>query len=379
MSHNFQFIPQGPLLGNAPARCGSFHTAHGEILTPAFMPVGTQGTVKAITPVQLQEIGPQVILGNTYHLGLRPGGELIRKFGGLHKFMGWHGPILTDSGGFQVFSLSSLRKIQEEGVAFQSHLDGSRHFLSPEKSMEIQRDLGSDIVMALDECPPGRIDRPALEKSMARTTRWLQRCRDFPLDEHQGLFAINQGGTHLDLRRNHLQEILEIHEKAPFQGFAVGGLSVGEPKEEMFATLAEFVRELPQDRPRYLMGVGTPEDLLFGIEQGVDMFDCVLPSREARHGRLLTSRGRINIKNARHRESSAPLDPNCSCYTCRTFTRAYLHHLFRAEELLAFTLNTIHNLSYTVGLTRSAREALLENRFPEFAQQTRTLWNTEEP
>jgi len=343
------------------------------------MPVGTQGTVKAITPVQLREIAPQVILGNTYHLGLRPGGELIRRFGGLHKFMGWDGPILTDSGGFQVFSLASLRKIQEEGVAFQSHLDGSRHFLSPEKSMEIQRDLGSDIVMALDECPAGRIDRPALEKSMARTTRWLQRCRDYPLDEHQGLFAINQGGTHLDLRRNHLQEILEIHERSPFQGFAVGGLSVGEPKEDMFATLSEFVRELPADRPRYLMGVGTPEDLLFGIEQGVDLFDCVLPSREARHGRLLTSRGRINIKNARHRESAEPLDPDCSCYTCKTFTRAYLHHLFRAGELLAFTLNTIHNLSYTVGLTRAARQALLEGRFTEFAHQTRNYWNTEEP
>ncbi len=377
MLHNFQFHPDHQTI-DSPARAGRFNTAHGEIATPAFMPVGTQGTVKGITPLQLLEIGPQVILGNTYHLGLRPGGELIRRFGGLHQFMRWDGPILTDSGGFQVFSLAGLRKIAEEGVTFQSHLDGSKHFLSPERSMEIQRDLGSDIVMALDECPPGRIDRPALEKSMARTTRWLQRCRDFSLDEHQGLFAIIQGGTHLDLRRRHLHEILDIDARQPFQGFAVGGLSVGEPKEEMFATLAEFVRELPQNRARYLMGVGTPEDLLFGIEQGVDMFDCVLPSREARHGRLLTSRGRLNIKNARHRESAEPLDPACNCYTCRTFTRAYLHHLFRAGELLAFTLNTIHNLSYTVGLTRDARQALIAGQFPAFAKTVRDNWNIEE-
>jgi queuine tRNA-ribosyltransferase len=354
-------------------------TQHGLVATPAFMPVGTQGTVKGITPAQLEAIGPQVILGNTYHLGLRPGDELVAQLGGLHAFMGWKGPILTDSGGFQVFSLSSLRRISEEGVAFQSHHDGSRHFLSPERSMEIQRNLGSDIVMALDECPAGRMERPKLEASMARTTRWLARCREFPLAGHQGLFAINQGGTHLDLRMNHLEAILELDAHQAFQGFAVGGLSVGEQKEEMNATLAEFVHTLPKDRPRYLMGVGTPEDLLFGIEQGVDLFDCVLPTREARHGRLLTSRGRINIKNARHRDSPEPLDPDCTCYTCRTFTRAYLHHLFRVGELLASTLNSIHNLSYTVGLTRAARLALLENRFPDFARRTRANWQTEEP
>ncbi len=361
------------------ARAGSFMTSRGPVLTPAFMPVGTQGTVKSITPVQLREIGPQVILGNTYHLGLRPGDELVARLGGLHKFMGWEGPILTDSGGFQVFSLSAMRKISEEGVAFQSHIDGSKHFLSPERAMEIQRNLGSDIVMALDECPPGQMERAPLEASMARTTRWLKRCRDFPLDAHQGLFAINQGSTHLDLRRSHLDQILEIDAKSPFQGFAVGGLSVGEPKELMNATLAEFVEDLPRNRPRYLMGVGTPEDLLFGIEQGVDLFDCVLPTREARHGRLLTSRGRINIKNARHREADIPLDPDCGCYTCRTFSRAYLHHLFKAGELLAFTLNTVHNLSYTVGLTRAARLALLNGRFPAFASSARVNWKTEEP
>ena len=364
---------------SALARAGRFETARGAVLTPAFMPVGTQGTVKGITPAQLAEIGPQVILGNTYHLGLRPGDELIRDLGGLHAFMGWHGPILTDSGGFQVFSLASLRKIKEEGVSFQSHIDGSSHFLSPERSMEIQRNLGSDIVMALDECPPGRLDRPALETSMARTTRWLKRCRAFPLDPHPGLFAINQGGVHLDLRTRHLDELLEIDSLAPFQGFAVGGLSVGEPKEQMNELLAAFVRLLPTDRPRYLMGVGTPEDLLFGIEHGVDLFDCVLPTREARHGTLLTSRGRVKIKNARHRTSAQPLDPECNCYTCRTFTRAYLHHLFRAGEMLASTLNSIHNLSYTVGLTRAARQALLEDRFPEFASRTRDHWNNEEP
>jgi len=245
--------------------------------------------------------------------------------------------------------------------------------------MEIQRNLGSDICMALDECPPGRMERAKLELSMARTTRWLARSRAVPLQPHQGLFAINQGGTSLDLRRRHLAEALELDAATPFQGFAVGGLSVGEPKEEMNTVLAEFVKELPEDRPRYLMGVGTPEDLIFGIEHGVDLFDCVLPSREARHGRILTSRGRLNLKNARHREVDRPLDPDCGCYTCRTFSRAYLHHLFRCGELLGFTLNTIHNLSYTVGLTRAARQALLENRFPAFAQSARAGWLTEEP
>jgi len=375
---DFIFLLESPP-GPSPARAGGFRTAHGTVRTPAFMPVGTQGTVKGVTPAQLADIGPEVVLGNTYHLGLRPGDALVAKLGGLHRFMAWEGPILTDSGGFQVFSLSSLRRIHEEGVTFASHIDGSPQFLSPERSMEIQRNLGSDIVMALDECPPGRMDRTKLEASMARTTRWLARCRAVPLQEHQGLFAINQGGTHLDLRRSHLAEILELDARSPFQGFAVGGLSVGEPKEAMNATLAALVRELPADRPRYLMGVGTPEDLLFGMEQGVDLFDCVLPTREARHGRLLTSRGKLNIKNARHREADLPADPDCGCYTCRTFSRAYLHHLFRAGELLASTLNSIHNLSYTVQLTRAGRQALLEGRFPDFARRTRELWNTEEP
>jgi queuine tRNA-ribosyltransferase len=271
-----------------------------------------------------------------------------------------------------------MRKITDDGVYFRSHIDGSECFLSPERSMAIQRNLGSDIVMALDECPPGRLDRISLEKSVSRTTEWLKRCRNFQLGEHQGLFAINQGGTCIGLRRGHLEDILEIDAKLPFQGFAIGGLSVGEPKEEMNAVLSELVKDLPGNRPRYLMGVGTPEDILFGIEQGVDLFDCVSPTREARHGRLLTSIGRINIKNARHRFSGAPLDPNCSCYTCRTFSRAYLHHLFKAGELLGLTLNTIHNLSYTVGLTRAARKALMDNTLPGFAYETRRLWQTED-
>jgi queuine tRNA-ribosyltransferase len=370
---------ESPLSHSCPsARAGRFATSRGDVRTPAFMPVGTQGTVKAVTPAQLEEIAPQIILGNTYHLHLRPGDELVSRLGGLHRFMQWKGPILTDSGGFQVFSLAGLRKIEEEGVTFQSHIDGSRHFLSPERSMEIQVNLGSDIVMALDECPPGQLERQALETSLARTTRWLKRCRDVPLDAHQGLFAINQGGTHLDLRLRHLEEILEIDARTPFQGFAVGGLSVGEPKEAMNATLQELVHRLPPDRPRYLMGVGKPEDLLFGMEMGVDLFDCVLPTREARHGRLLTSRGRLNIKNACHREADLPADPDCACYTCRHFSRAYLHHLFRAGELLALTLNSIHNLSYTVGLTREARLAMVEDRFPDFARRTRYNWQSEE-
>ena len=363
---------------SVPYRAGYFQTLHGKVLTPAFMPVGTHGTVKGLTPLQLESVGPQVILGNAYHLGLRPGDRLVHDFGGLHKFMGWNGPILTDSGGFQIFSLKSLRKISEDGATFQSHIDGSTHYLSPERSMEIQKNLGSDIVMALDECPSGQMERSKLESSMARTIRWLERCRKFSLNDGQGLFAINQGGTHIDLRLQHLDAILEIDQKNRFQGIAVGGLSVGEPKEKMNELLSSFVHQLPSDRPRYLMGVGTPEDILFGIEQGVDLFDCVLPTREARHGTLLTSSGRIRIKNARHRTSTDPLDRNCNCYTCKTFTRAYIHHLFRSKEMLASTLTSIHNLSYTIELTRAARLAIMEQRFPDFARHTREKWNTEE-
>lgn len=373
----FNFF-QDSITGAGCARAGHFYTSHGKILTPAFMPVGTQGTIKGLTPEQILEINPQVILGNAYHLNLRPSSEVIKQLGGLHKFMRWNGPILTDSGGFQIFSLKSLRKINEDGAIFQSHIDGSTHYLSPERSMEIQRNLGSDIVMALDECPSGQIERSKLQISMARTIRWLKRCRLSKLDNHQGLFAINQGGIHLDLRHQHLNEILELDSKSPFQGIAIGGLSVGEPKYAMNEILASFVRELPQDRPRYLMGVGAPEDILFGIEYGVDLFDCVLPTREARHGTLLTSNGKIRIKNAKYKYDTYPIDNNCHCYTCRTFTRAYLNHLFRAGELLAYTLASIHNLNYIIELTRSARTAILENRFSKFADQIRENWFSQE-
>ena len=262
-------------------------------------------------------------------------------------------------------------------MAFQSHIDGSSHFLSPEKSMEIQRNLGSDIVMALDECPPGRMERPGLELSMARTIRWLKRCRDFPLGERQGLFAINQGGVHLDLRTRHLEEILEIDQATPFQGFAVGGLSVGEAKEEMNELLAAFVRLMPADRPRYLMGVGTPEDLLFGIEHGVDLFDCVLPTREARHGTLLTSRGRVKIKNARHRSSPEPLDPDCNCYTCRTFSRGYLRHLFASREILSMRLNTLHNLHFYQTFFKNMRASIETGTFKEFKHKWDAVYGRE--
>lgn len=374
----FHFFSGKNFVMNSSARSGIFVTHHGQVLTPAFMPVGTLGSIKGVSPSQLQEIGPQIILGNTYHLSLRPGDKLIFSLGGLHQFMAWDGPILTDSGGFQVYSLASQRKITDEGVVFRSHIDGSEHFISPERSMEIQKNLGSDIVMALDECPPGQTGRMEIERSVSRTTNWLRRCRAYPLETHQGLFAINQGGPYLDLRRKHLEDILELDSKTPFQGFAIGGLSVGEPKEEMNSILSELVRELPSDRPRYLMGIGTPEDILFGIEQGVDLFDCVSPTREARHGRLVTSQGRLNIKNARHRASKEPIDPSCNCYTCRTFSRAYLHHLMRTGELLGLTLNTIHNLSYTVGLTRAAREALNNESLSKFATETRQHWQTED-
>jgi queuine tRNA-ribosyltransferase len=359
------------------ARAAQFTTSHGIVSTPAFMPVGTQATVKCITPDQLKIINPQVILGNTYHLHLRPGAEVIESLGGLHRFMNWHGPILTDSGGFQVFSLASMRKISEDGVTFQSHLDGSTHHLTPEKSIEIQAQLGSDIVMAFDECPAAGLDRLSLEASVSRTTRWLARCRQTPLAAHQGLFAINQGGTYLDLRKKHLEDILTLDLTHPFEGFAIGGLSVGEPKEVMESTLQDLVPRLPKDRPRYLMGVGSPEDILKGIELGVDLFDCVSPSREARHGRLLTSDGRINIKNATHRRSDEALDPQCSCYTCRGFSKAYLHHLMKADEFLGLTLNTIHNLSYTVELTRSARIAIQKGQFASFAKATQDRWQSQ--
>ncbi|MCA1944524.1 MAG: tRNA guanosine(34) transglycosylase Tgt [Desulfovibrio sp.] len=350
------------------ARAGLLGTAHGTLETPVFMPVGTQGTVKALGPDDLQALGPRIILGNTYHLYLRPGDERVARLGGLHAFMGWNGAILTDSGGFQVFSLQGLRRIQEEGVTFQSHIDGSRHLFSPEKVISIQRNLGSDIMMVLDECVPYGADKEYTAKSLQLTTRWARRCREAhpSLDRGQMLFGIVQGGFFTDLRAESARQLMDI----PFDGYAIGGLSVGESREQMVDILAHTAPLLPENKPRYLMGVGTPRDLLDGIALGVDMFDCVLPTRNARNGTLFTSFGKTNIKLAKYAEDPAPLDPACTCYTCRTFSRAYLRHLYMARELLAYRLNTIHNIHYYLDLMRRARAAILDGRYEAFRRDT---------
>jgi queuine tRNA-ribosyltransferase len=344
------------------ARAGELHTSHGSFLTPMFMPVGTAATVKSLTPEDLKSIGAGIILGNAYHLFLRPGHHLIEELGGLHKFMHWDQGILTDSGGFQVMSLVELRKITEEGVQFASHLDGSRHMLSPEKSMEIQRALGSDIVMSFDECIKHPATKDEVRLSMERTYRWEKRCREVELKPHQGLFGILQGGMYADLRREHFEMLKEI----PFEGWAIGGLAVGEPQEMMLEILEISTPLLPQDKVRYLMGVGTPEDLLESVARGVDIFDCVMPTRNARTGTLFTTFGKINIKNARFTRDQEPLDPECECYTCRNYSRAYLRHLYLAGEILGLRLNTLHNLYFYLNLMRRAREAILAQRFDEF-------------
>jgi queuine tRNA-ribosyltransferase len=329
--------------------------------TPAFMPVGTYGTVKAMTPQALADTGAQICLGNTFHLWLRPGMEVIKQFGGLHQFMNWDKPILTDSGGFQVFSLGDLRKITEEGVKFASPIDGARLFLTPEISMQIQKDLNSDIVMIFDECTPYPADYKTAAESMRLSLRWARRSRDEHdrLENTNALFGIVQGGMHEALRDESLAGLREIN----FNGFAIGGLSVGEPKEDMMRILAHTAPQLPTDKPRYLMGVGTPEDLMDSVEQGIDMFDCVMPTRNARNGHLFTRYGDIKIKNARFKTDQAPLDPTCSCYTCHNFSRAYLHHLFRAGEILSSILNTIHNLHYYQTLMAEMRNAIENGQF----------------
>lgn len=346
------------------ARCGVLHTAHGVVHTPIFMPVGTVGSVKAIAPDDLAALGAEIILGNTYHLYLRPGDALVARHGGLHGFAAWNGSILTDSGGFQVFSLNSLRKIREEGVEFRSHIDGSRHLFTPEKVVAIQRNLNSDIMMVLDECVPYGADYAYTEKSLALTTRWAVRARQaYPRGTaHNLLFAITQGGFFKDLRERSLAELTALD----FDGFAIGGLSVGESKPEMMDFLYHTAPLLPEAKPRYLMGVGTPLDIVNGINAGVDMFDCVLPTRNARNGTLYTSRGKINIKRREYAEDDAPLDPECGCYTCRTFSRAYLRHLYISKELLAFRLNSLHNLTYYLDLVHGARAAVIEGRFSAF-------------
>ncbi len=353
------------------ARVGKIETPRGSIHTPIFMPVGTLGTVKAMTPEELKDIGAEIILGNTYHLHLRPSDSLIAKLGGLHRFMNWDRPILTDSGGFQVFSLAKLHKRSEEGVRFQSHLDGSSFWLTPEISIGIQENLGSDIMMVFDECPELPASREKLHESLELTTRWARRCKEAQKTD-QALFGIVQGGGELDLRRQSLEQMTEIG----FDGYALGGLSVGESKEEMYYVLDHVAHEMPAAIPRYLMGVGEPEDLLAGIESGIDMFDCVMPTRNARNGNLFTSEGKVTIKQAKYREDERPLDPNCNCNTCQYYSRAYLRHLYQCNEILAMRLNTLHNLHFYLQLMRDSRDAILAGNFSAFRQTRLQQWQS---
>ena len=360
MSEKFSFTLNAT---DGAARTGVIRTPRGEIRTPAFMPVGTAATVKAMMPESVRATGADILLGNTYHLMLRPTAERIDRLGGLHRFMNWDRPILTDSGGFQVMSLAGLRKLTEEGVTFKSHIDGSRHELTPERSMEIQRLLGSDIVMCFDECPALPADRDRIAGSMRLSMRWAARSRAaFGDRPGHALFGIMQGGLERDLREESAQALREIG----FDGYAVGGLAVGEGQAAMFDCLDYAPGFLPRDKPRYLMGVGEPRDLLEGVEAGVDMFDCVLPTRNARNGSLFTSRGKVSIKQARYREDPEPLDPDCLCETCQHYSRAYLRHLYLSGEILGMRLNTLHNLHFFLNLMRNAREAILENRFSKF-------------
>lgn len=345
------------------ARAGTIQTAHGDIKTPIFMPVGTRGAIKTLETSHIESMGAQIILGNTYHLYLRPGHELIEKVGGsLHGFMDWKGPILTDSGGFQVFSLSDLNKVTEEGVRFQSHIDGSYHMFTPEKSMEIQKALGSDIVMVFDECPALPATKETLRTSMELTLRWAKRCKDYELRDYQNLFGIVQGGLHKDLRT----ECMERLEELDFPGLALGGLSVGEKNEEMVEFLNDFTPTMPAHKPRYLMGVGKPLDILNGIRAGIDMFDCVLPSRNARNGQVFTFDGPMNLKNERYKEDQKPIDAELNCPLTKRYSRAYIRHLFNVGEYTAGLLMTYHNLYFFLELTRRAREAIVKGEFDVF-------------
>ncbi len=353
------------------ARAGIIHTERGDIHTPIFMPVGTAGSVKGVAPDRLEEAGAEIILGNTYHLFLRPGHELIREYyGSLHSFAQWHHPILTDSGGFQVFSLGPLRKITEEGVAFSSHIDGSKRFISPEISIAIQESLGSDIMMAFDECPALPCSSDYMIKSMERTTRWAERSLQ-ARSGNAALFGIFQGGTDIALRKRHLSDISSLG----FDGYAIGGLSVGESKEDMYTVLKEVAYLMPETKPRYLMGVGTPRDIVTAISEGVDMFDCVMPTRNARNGTLFTSTGIVNIKRKEFVTDTKPLDAACNCYTCRNFSRGYLSHLFRSKELLSPILNSIHNIHYYMNLVRRARQAVINNSIDDLKQEIYALYS----
>ncbi len=348
------------------ARAGRLVTPHGVVETPAFMPVGTAGVVKALTRAQLEDMGAQIQLANTYHLMLRPGDERIARLGGLHGFTGWSRPFLTDSGGYQVFSLTALRRLTEEGVTFKSHLDGSTHVLSPERSMAVQMNLGADVIMAFDECPPYPAPREVVDEATARTTRWARRSQAAHARPDQWLFGIVQGGVHLDLRERSARELMLLD----LPGYAVGGLSVGEPKDDLRAVLAHLDPLLPEHKPRYLMGVGTPEDIFDGVARGIDMFDCVLPTRNGRNGQLFTSVGRLSIRNARFADDPRPPDPACQCYTCRSTSRAYLRHLHMAGEITAAVLMTLHNLAYYLDTLRRIRQHIVLARFEEFRQET---------
>lgn len=348
------------------ARRGKLHTHHGTIDTPVFMPVGTQATVKTMAPWELKEIGAGIILSNTYHLHLRPGEVLVKQAGGLHGFMQWDGAVLTDSGGFQVFSLADLRKISDDGVQFRSHLDGSPQFFSPETVMEIENALGADIIMAFDECPPYPATREYLETSLKRTLDWARRCKaHHARPDEQGLFGIVQGGAHQDLRYQAVEALLELD----LPGYAVGGLSVGEPKELMYEVLSYTTPWLPADKPRYLMGVGSPDDLFEGVERGIDMFDCVLPTRIARNGTVFTHRGKVVIKNAKYKEDFGPLDDLCDCKVCRTFSRAYIRHLLKAGEILALRLTSYHNLYFLIQTMARIRESIEQDRFLQYKKE----------
>ncbi len=360
---NFSLIKKDPA---SSARLGKFTTPHGEVNTPVFMPVGTQATVKTLSPSDLVDLGAEIILSNTYHLFLRPGHELIQEFGGIQKFMGWNRPVLTDSGGFQVFSLAELRKITEEGVTFQSHIDGgAKHFITPEYAVEIQEKLGADIIMAFDECIPYPATRDYAQESLERTLRWAKRCSDAKKDTGQALFGIVQGSMYPDLRKHSSETLVDIG----FDGYAIGGLSVGETKPVMYEMIEASVPFFPEDRLRYLMGVGTPEDLVEGVDRGIDMFDCVMPTRNARNGTFFTSFGKVVIRNAQYERDGRPIDPACGCYTCRNFTRAYLRHLFNAGEVLALRLGTIHNLFFYLDLMRNVRASIQQGKFGEFKKE----------
>lgn len=347
------------------ARRGKFVTPHGVIETPAFMPVGTLATVKSVLPTTLNEIGTQILLSNTYHLYLRPGEDIVQKAGGLHKFMNWDKPILTDSGGFQVFSLGDLRKITEEGVYFSSHIDGSKHFFSPEKVMDIENALGADIIMAFDECSNYGSDKDYAKKALRRTINWLDRCYNHHKNENQMLFPIIQGNMYKDLRIQSAKETIPYAK----MGIAIGGLSVGEPKEVMVDMLDTLAPHYPENMPRYLMGVGTPDYIIEGILRGIDMFDCVLPTRIARNGTAMTSQGKVVVRNAKYKEDFTPLDPECDCYTCRNFTKAYLRHLVNCNEILASTLLSIHNIKFLLDLTKNLREAISNDTLQEFVSE----------